>query len=79
MVSDPLDPSNRSPSATAARLRLALQTSDDGLELKRSSIKRQHPEWSEPEIELALSTWLASDELPVVEGWTVLNPSRFRP
>ncbi len=78
MVADPLVSENRSKAAQAARLRIALQLSDDGVEMKRCSLKRRYPNCSEDEIQGELKAWLGSSEpADYVEGWTVLNPSRF--
>lgn len=78
MVTDPLAPANRSLEALAARLRLSLQLSDDGIAVKLSSLRRRFPEASDADIKAKLDTWLHDTDPPGwVEGWTMCNPSRF--
>lgn len=78
IVNDPMDSGNRSDEAHSARLRLSLQMSDDGIEMKRASLRRLHPDFNEQQIQLELAAWLAESEPPGWDGeWTVLNPARF--
>lgn len=77
-VTDPVAPANRSREALAARLRLSLQLSDDGIAMKLSSLKRRFPKASDQEIQAELNAWLRdTDPSGWVEGWTVRNSTRF--
>ncbi len=79
VVDDPIDSSNQTKAALAARLLLCLQLADDGLVIKRQALCRQYPLFDEKQIEDELREWLANGS-PTgwAEGWTVSNPSRFR-
>ena len=77
-VTDPLASANRSREALAARLRLSLQLSDDGIAMKLSSLRRRYPDASLADIQEQLDTWLRDTDPPGwVEGWTVHNSTRF--
>ena len=58
VVADPLSPRDQSDQACAARLRIALQLSDDGVALMRMNLKRQNPEADQPSLDLLLREWL---------------------
>ena len=78
VVTDPLAPANSSPEAIAARLRLLLQLSDEGLAMKLASLRRHNPEASEADLRAQLEAWLRDADPPgCVEGWTVVNRNRF--
>lgn len=49
---------DRSPAACAERLRLALDLYDAGEEMFRLRLKRQHPDWTEQQIEEHICQWL---------------------
>ncbi len=78
VVGDPLDSANQAEAALAARFRVCLQLADDGLEIKRQALRRQHPSFDDKRIEGELKAWLAaSSPTGWAEGWTVRNPTRF--
>ena len=77
-VDDPLAPANQSPEACARRLRLALQMSDDGVQLKRSQFRRENPHFTEAQLDACVRQWLQDTPPPgFVEGFFVSNPHRF--
>lgn len=58
VVPDPLSISDQSPEACARRLLMALQLSDDGLEMMRMNLRRRHPDASEEELGRLFLAWL---------------------
>jgi hypothetical protein len=78
VVADPLASACRSKEALAARLRLSLQLSDDGIAMKLSSLRRRFPDASDADIQARLEAWLRDTDPPGwAEGWTVRNSTRF--
>jgi signal transduction histidine kinase len=53
------DPAHNSPEAAAARLRAALEMFETGVEMKRQTIRRNHPDLTEPEVDARVRAWLA--------------------
>ena len=47
-----------SASTPQERLRIALDMADTGIELMRSRLRREHPEWSDDDVEAELHRWL---------------------
>lgn len=45
-------------STPAARLRIALDLFDLGEQMMRSRLVREHPEWSEQQVQRAIEDWL---------------------
>jgi hypothetical protein len=48
------------------RLQLALQLAEEGLDIARARLRREHPTFDEPQIEEALAAWLRDRPPP---GW----------
>jgi hypothetical protein len=44
--------------AAVRRLRVALELFEAGVAMRRQGIRRQHPAWSDAEVEAAVSAWL---------------------
>jgi hypothetical protein len=44
--------------AAAARLRLAFDLFEAGVEMKRQALRREHPDWTEAEVQARLKEWL---------------------
>jgi len=78
VVTDPLAPTNSSREAIAARLRLSLELSDDGIAMKLASLRRRNPEAGERDLPAQLEAWLGDTDPPGwSEGWMVANSTRF--
>ena len=73
-VPDPLAQGNRSLEACGRRLQLALQMSDDGIQMWRAKVRRENVSLSAQEEEKLLKTWL-SETRPsgFADGWLVAN------
>lgn len=77
-VRDPLSPADQSDEASARRLLLALQMSDDGIRIMRAKIRRDKPNLSEAEVEECLRAWLHDVPEPgLAEGFRVRKAHRF--
>ena len=50
--------SDTSNEAVAARLRVALELFETGVEMKRQTLRRDHPDLIEDEIEARVAAWL---------------------
>lgn len=59
-------PERTDPASLGARLRLALDLVEVGVELMRQNLRRQHPGANDDEIQALLNAWLA--ELPEPAG-----------
>jgi hypothetical protein len=44
--------------AAAARLRLAFDLFEAGVEMMRQTLRREHPDWTEPQIQARVAEWL---------------------
>jgi hypothetical protein len=58
VVSDPLSPMNQCAQASAARLKVCLEMSDEGVLLKEATLSRKHPNESTAQIRARLLEWL---------------------
>lgn len=45
-------------STPAERLRIALDLHDLGVQMMRARLSREHPEWTEPQVQAAVEEWL---------------------
>ncbi len=78
ITDDPLSPDKRSSDACARRLRLAVQMSDDGIQMVRMKIRREDSSLNSVDINRMVGDWLAESPEPgFVEGFTVRNLDRF--
>jgi hypothetical protein len=44
--------------AAARRFRLALELFETGVDMMRQKLRREHPEWSDVEVDAQLAAWL---------------------
>jgi len=61
----------------AERFRVALQVAEDGLEVQRARLRRDHPAYDDEEVEAALWAWVRSRP-PLGEGCPGLRDAMYR-
>ena len=59
------------------RFRVALQLADDGLDIQRARLRREHPDLDDAQVEEALWTWVRSRP-PVGAGCPGLRDASYR-